>query len=102
MSAEFPGGESQPPSETTPAPLRAMHAGATITIQLRRGLCPSEKLRRMGQASRAADVGARATTLAARLGVSGASLQRVWEPYLLRRGLVVLTPLGRALASTAA
>jgi Holliday junction resolvasome RuvABC ATP-dependent DNA helicase subunit len=41
------------------------------------------------------------TTLARRLGVSRASLQQVHEAYLIRRGLVRVTPLGRELCAGA-
>jgi Holliday junction DNA helicase RuvB len=38
------------------------------------------------------------STLAGRLGVTGAALQHVHEPFLIRRGLVRITPFGRELA----
>ncbi len=38
-------------------------------------------------------------TLSGRLGESTETVQRVYEPYLLRRGLVSMTPYGRALAT---
>lgn len=39
-------------------------------------------------------------TLAGRLGISREALRSVHEPFLLRRGLIVLTPMGRALATS--
>jgi Holliday junction DNA helicase RuvB len=39
------------------------------------------------------------STLAGRLGESTETVRRVYEPYLLRRGLVTMTPYGRALAT---
>jgi Holliday junction DNA helicase RuvB len=38
-------------------------------------------------------------TLADRLGKSRGAIQRVHEPFLIRRGLIVRTPAGRRLAS---
>jgi Holliday junction DNA helicase RuvB len=38
-------------------------------------------------------------TLADRLGKSRAAIERVHEPFLVRRGLVIRTPAGRALAA---
>ena len=42
------------------------------------------------------------STLAARLGATRSTVQRVYEPFLLRRGLVRLTPRGRCLGGAVA
>ncbi|MFQ5505596.1 MAG: Holliday junction branch migration DNA helicase RuvB, partial [Planctomycetota bacterium] len=80
--------------------LRIDSAGVARTLQRlgidEQGLRPSERaylevLRRAGR-----PLGLR--TLAARLGVSRSALQRVHEPFLLRKGLVRMTPHGRVAA----